>query len=150
MSEWLVVLSAAFIGAGAALAGSVISARSTRAAAARQTEAALHTVRLTFEEQRAVRVLDQRRQTYVRFLEAADAVAVTRRTGESQPNDLPDLQRACSVVLLEGPAEPAAAATVLMESLRGNASLGQLDVRRNEFIESARAALTNLGRGEDS
>ncbi|PAZ17264.1 hypothetical protein CLM62_03135 [Streptomyces sp. SA15] len=147
MSEWLVALFAALIGAGAALAGSLISARSTRAAGERQAEAALHTLRLSLEEQRAVRVLDQRRQTYVRFLEAADAVAVTRRTGEGQSSDLSDLQRAYGVLLLEGPAEPAAAAHALMEAFRKHASLGELDTHRREFIESARTALSEAERG---
>lgn len=145
MTEWLVALCAALIGAGAALAGSVISARGAREAGERQAEAALHTLRLTVAEQRAARLHDQRRQAYVRFLEAADAVLVTRRTGEGQPSDLPDLQRACGIVLLEGPEELAAAARALMELLRGrSASPDELDARREGFIEAARAALARV------
>ncbi|MBC9725685.1 hypothetical protein [Streptomyces sp. TRM68367] len=149
MIDWLVALCAALIGAGAALAGSVISARSTRAAGERQADAALHTLRLSLAEQRTVRILDQRRQTYARFLEAADTVAVTRRTGEGQPTDLPDLQRAYSTVLLEGPEQPAGAASALLDSLRGQASLDDIDARRNEFIESARSALSDAAGRAD-
>ncbi|KUO18609.1 hypothetical protein [Streptomyces dysideae] len=103
---------------------------------------ALHTPRLTLAEQRTARVLDQRRHTCVRFQEAADAALVTRSTG-------PDVQRAYSLVLPEGPAEPATAAHALMESLRRHASsLDELDACRREFIESARAALSDAERGE--
>ncbi|MGC9541003.1 hypothetical protein [Streptomyces sp. UG1] len=143
MSEWLVAVLAALIGAGAALAGSVISARSTRAAGERQAEAALHTLRLTVEEQRATRVHDQRRQAYVRFLEAADAGARAGRAWEGQPTDRLDLERAYTVVLLEGPAEPAAAAGALMRCLRAQrVVLDEFDARREEFLAVARAALS--------
>ncbi|NEB05917.1 hypothetical protein [Streptomyces sp. SID13726] len=145
MNEWIVALSAALIGAGSALAGSVISARSTRAAGERQAEAALETLRLTIGEQRVARVHDQRRQAYVRFLEAADAVIETRRTGEGQAGDGTDLRRAYSVVLLEGPARPAEAAGALLARLRQRSSLDDLDAGRSEFVESARAALATGG-----
>ncbi|MEU6357717.1 hypothetical protein ABZ896_51930 [Streptomyces sp. NPDC047072] len=144
MTEWLVALLAAFVGAGAALAGSVIAARSTRAAGERQAEAALHALRLSVAEQRAARVHDQRRQAYVRFLEAADAVVVTRRTGEGQPGDVPDLHRAHSVVALEGPEGPAAAARVLMDRLRVRSTPDELDAARDGFVEAARAALDGV------
>ena len=94
MNEWLIALLAALIGAGAALGGSVISARSTREAGERQAAAALEALRLSTAEQWAARVHDQRRQAYVRFLEAVGAVAETRRTGEGRPGDRTDLQRA--------------------------------------------------------
>ncbi|MEV0640550.1 hypothetical protein AB0I77_37630 [Streptomyces sp. NPDC050619] len=140
MNEWLSVLSAALIGAGSALAGSLITGRSTREAGERQAAAAEQTMRLTLDEQRAARIHAQRREAYVGFLQAVNAVLVTRRTGEAQPSDLPDLERAYSVVLLEGPAGPADAARSLMALLPRHPSLGELDAALGEFIEAARTA----------
>ncbi|MGV9357421.1 hypothetical protein [Streptomyces misionensis] len=141
MNEWLIALLAALIGAGSALGGSVISARSTRAAGERQAEAALEALRLSVAEQRAGRLDDQRRQAYVRFLEAAGAVAETRRTGEGRPGDRTDLRRAHDLVLLEGPAEVAVAATALVDQVRRGGRPDVLDTAREAFLEAARAAL---------
>lgn len=141
MNEWLIALLAALIGAGAALGGSVISARSTREAGERQAAAALEALRLSTAEQRAARVHDQRRQAYVRFLEAVGAVAETRRTGEGRPGDRTDLQRAHDLVLLEGPGEVATAATALLEQVRRDARPDALDRAREAFLEQARTAL---------
>ncbi|AKJ14414.1 hypothetical protein ABB07_31485 [Streptomyces incarnatus] len=141
MNEWLIALSAALIGAGSALGGSVISARSTRAAGERQAEAALEALRLSAEEQRAARVHDQRRQAYVRFLDAVGAVTETRRTGAGRPDDRTDLQRALDVVQLEGPAEVAAAARALVDPVRRDARPDALDGAREAFLEAARRAL---------
>ncbi|MEW2621859.1 hypothetical protein [Streptomyces sp. NPDC048106] len=141
MNEWLIALLAALIGAGAALGGSVISARSTREAGQRQAAAALEALRLSTVEQRAARVHDQRRQAYVRFLEAAGAVTETRRTGEGRPGDRTDVRRAHDLVLLEGPAEVAAAATALMEQIRRDGRPDALDRAREAFLHEARTAL---------
>ncbi len=141
MNEWLIALLAALIGAGAALGGSVISARSTREAGERQAAAALEALRLSTAEQRAARVHDQRRQAYARFLESVGAVAETRRTGEGRPGDRTDLQRAHDLVLLEGPGEVATAATALLEQVRRDARPDALDRAREAFLEQARTAL---------
>ncbi|MFE4533690.1 hypothetical protein ACFRKB_01305 [Streptomyces scopuliridis] len=149
MSEWGIAL----IAAGSALVGSLITGWFTRTAGGRQAEAARHagdrqadavldTVRATLEEQRAVRVLDLRRQTYVRFLECAEVVSLSRRTGHGQPGDGPALQRAFVAVLLEGPEEVSGAARRLVDSLRGSPSPDDLDQARSEFIDAARGTLS--------
>ncbi|MGW2509785.1 hypothetical protein ACWC0A_10200 [Streptomyces scopuliridis] len=154
MSEWGIAL----IAAGSALVGSLITGWFTRTASGRQAEAARHagnrqadavldTVRATLEEQRAVRVLDLRRQTYVGFLECAEVVGLSRRTGHDQPGDRPALQRAFVAVLLEGPEDVSRAAQRLVDCLRGSPSPDDLDHARSEFIDAARGALSLPGGG---
>jgi hypothetical protein len=152
MSEWGIAL----VAAGSAVAGSVVTGWFTRSAGNRQADAARHagdrqadalldTVRMTLEEQRAARVLDVRRQTYVQFLHAAETVSATRRTGEGQAADRPALQRALGAVLLEGPTEVAQAAQELDACLAGNRSLDALDRARRDFVDAARDALAGSG-----
>lgn len=149
MSEWGVAL----ITAGSALAGGVITGWFTRGAAHRQATAARHagdrqadalleTVRTTLQEQRAVRLLDQRRQTYVQFLEAAEAVILSRRTGDrAAASDRPALQRALGIVQLEGPEPVAQAARELTDALKGKGSLDELQSARSAFLTAAQDAL---------
>lgn len=149
MGEWGIAL----IAACSALAGSLVtgwfarSAGSRQAAAARhagdrQADALLDTVRMSLVEQRAVRVLDQRRQTYARFLDAAETVRLTRMTGEGHADDRPALQRAYGAVLLEGPDETARAAGDLLDCLRGSARTpDEVERARLAFIDAARNAL---------
>lgn len=154
MSDWGVAL----IAAGSALVGSLITGWLTRSAGERQAEAARHagdrqadalidTVRMSLVEQRAVRLLDLRRQTYVQFLEAAEAAILARRTGEGPANDRSALQRAFGAVQLEGPDEPARTAGELVNCLRGNHHLDELAEARRNFINAARNAL-GLVEGE--
>jgi hypothetical protein len=148
MSEWGVAL----ITAGSALAGGVITGWFTRGAAHRQATAARHagdrqadalleTVRMTLQEQRAVRLLDQRRQTYVQFLEAAEAVILSRRTGDRAASDRPALQRALGIVQLEGPESVAQAARELTDALKGKGSLDALQTARSAFLTAAQDAV---------
>jgi hypothetical protein len=149
MSEWGIAL----ISAGSALAGGLVTGWFARSAGVKQAEAARHagdrqadalldTVRMTFEEQRAVRVLDLRRQTYLRFLEAAEVVILTQRSsGAGQASDGPALQRALGAVLLEGPGEVSRTAQELAHCLRGNRQLDDLEGVRLNFIAAARDAL---------
>lgn len=146
MSEWGIAL----IAAGSALAGSLVTGWFARSAGMRQAEAAqhagdrqadalLHTVRLTLQEQRAVRLLDLRRQTYVAFLEAAEAVALTSRTGIGPGGAA--LQRAFGAVALEGPAEVARAAGEVVDRLRRDDSPDDVERAKRTFVSAAQAAL---------
>ncbi|MFC8077174.1 hypothetical protein ACFUN8_16790 [Streptomyces sp. NPDC057307] len=148
MSEWGIAL----IAAGSALAGSLVTGWFARSAGMRQAEAAqhagdrqadalLHTVRLTLQEQRAVRLLDLRRHTYVAFLQAAEAVALTSRTGIGPGGDGAALQRALGAVALEGPAEVARAAGEVVDRLRRDDSPDDVERAKLTFVSAAQAAL---------
>ncbi|MFI1041530.1 hypothetical protein [Streptomyces hygroscopicus] len=148
MSEWGIAL----IAAGSALAGSLITGWFTRSAGSRQADAARHagdrqadalldTVRRTLEEQRAVRMMDLRRQTYVQFLEAAETVMSAQRTGEGQASDRSALQRAFGCVLLEGPGEVVRTARELVNVVRASRSLDDLERAKGNFITAAQDAL---------
>ncbi|ONK09511.1 hypothetical protein [Streptomyces sp. MP131-18] len=148
MGEWGIAL----IAAGAALAGSLITGWFSRAAGSRQAEAARHagdrqadalleTVRMTLREQRDARVQDVRRQTYVRFLEAAEGAILARRTGDGQASARADLQQALGAVDLEGPDAVAGAARGFLNGLRANEALGDLGRAREAFVDAARSAL---------
>ncbi|MGW3163934.1 hypothetical protein ACWC9Q_13840 [Streptomyces sp. NPDC001142] len=146
-------LGIALIAAGAAIAGSVATGWFTRNAGIRQAEAArragerqadalLETVRMTLQEQAAVRVLDLRRQTYARFLEAAEARILTERTGRGREDDDGLLERVLGTVLLEGPAEVAAAAQDLVDRLRRHERPDDLVEAKLAFLSAARTALS--------
>jgi hypothetical protein len=148
MDAWGIAL----IAAGSALVGSWITGWFTRSAGSKQAEAARHagdrqadalldTVRRTLDQERVLRALDQRRQTYVGFLQASEAVSLTRRTGRGQPDDESALHQACASVELEGPAEVERAARGLVEALRRNRPLDDVDLARADFVRAARAAL---------
>ncbi|WP_405610643.1 hypothetical protein OG292_07580 [Streptomyces sp. NBC_01511] len=148
MSEWGIAL----IAAGAALTGSLVTGWYTRSTGIRQAEAArhagdrqadalLHTVRLTLGEQRSVRVLDLRRQTYVDFIAAAEVVMLTGRTGIGAADDGPALQRAFGAVALEGPDTVTRAAGELVDGLRLNRTMDELEGAKRDFVASARSAL---------
>ncbi|SCK11474.1 hypothetical protein H181DRAFT_00630 [Streptomyces sp. WMMB 714] len=150
MSEWGVGV----IAACSALAGSMITGWFTRSAGHRQATAARHagdrqadalleTVRMTLQEQRVVRILDLRRQTYVQFLEAAEVVILSRRTGHGTTTDRPALQRALGAVLLEGPDETGQAARELVEALSAHGSLDDIQAARSSFIAAAQHALAS-------
>ncbi|MFJ2114810.1 MULTISPECIES: hypothetical protein [unclassified Streptomyces] len=148
MSEWVTAL----IAAGSALAGGVVTGWYARSAGLRQAEAARHagdrqadalleTVRLSLEEQRTARGLDLRRQTYARFIEAGEAVVLSRGSGGGTVDDALALRRAFGAVLLEGPAEVTDAARRFVESVRGSRPLDDLERARTDFIAAARHAL---------
>ncbi|OPC79238.1 hypothetical protein B4N89_34830 [Embleya scabrispora] len=148
MSEWGIALLAA----GSALAGGLITGWFARGAGMRQADAARHagdrqadalleTVRTTLDEQRAERLMDARRQTYLRFLEAAETVILTRRTGSGGHDDLPALQRAYGAVQLEGPTEVTDAARAFVAELRRNGPLDDLEQLRVALLSAAQAAL---------
>ncbi|MGW3957790.1 hypothetical protein ACWEKM_44570 [Streptomyces sp. NPDC004752] len=149
MTEWGVALLAA----GSALFGSLVTGWFARGAGERQAEAARHagnrqadamieTARMTLEEQRAARLHEARRQTYARFLEAAEATLLTRRTGEGHPADRPGLQRALGAVLIEGPDEAERAARRFAGLVgASSSSLDELEDARREFVAAARRAL---------
>ncbi|MER0244372.1 hypothetical protein AAHZ94_20680 [Streptomyces sp. HSW2009] len=156
MSEW----SIALIAAGSALAGSLATGWFTRSAGARQAEAARHagdrqadalldTVRMTLLDQRAVRLLDLRRQTYVRFLEAAETSALVRRTGEREAGERAALQRAFGAVRLEGPDAVVDAAREVVGLVRREGSPDELDRARQRFIAECRTALDHSARRDE-
>jgi hypothetical protein len=142
----------ALIAAGSALAGSWITGWFTRSAGSKQAEAARHagdrqadalldTVRRTLDQERLLRAVDLRRQTYVRFLQASEAVSLTRRTGRGESGDEAALHQARAAVELEGPAEVERAARGLVEALRRNRPLDDVDLARADFVRAARTAL---------
>ncbi|HEY5833005.1 hypothetical protein [Streptomyces sp.] len=149
MSDWAIAL----IAAGSALAGSAVTGWYARAAGIRQAEAARHagdrqadalfdTVRMTLREQAAQRVLDLRRQTYLRFLEAADAAIVTARTSLPHPAADPTaLPRALGAVTLEGPQEVADAARHFADRVRAHARPDDLEAAKHTFLTAASSAL---------
>lgn len=152
MSAWGVAL----ITAGSTLAGGVITgwfahsagrrqATAARHAGDRQADAVLETVRMTLQEQRAVRILDQRRQTYVQFLEAAETVILSRRTGDGTESDRAALQRALGAVVLEGTENVGQAARELVDVLKSSRSLDDLQTARSAFIDAAQHALISPG-----
>ncbi|MDT3399123.1 hypothetical protein RKE29_21160 [Streptomyces sp. B1866] len=154
MSDWGIAL----IAAGSALLASAIGGWYGRAAGVRQAEAAryaadrqadalLGTLRATLADQRAVRLLDLRRQTYVQFLHAVEAVALARRSGDGQAADRRAAHQAFAAVLLEGPADVARAARQVLDALRGDGRADDVERARALFTEAARAALG--GSGED-
>ncbi|RMI43263.1 hypothetical protein [Streptomyces triticirhizae] len=135
MTEWGVAL----IAAGSALLASLISGIFARSAGRRQAAAMLETVRITVEQQRQERALAARRATYLRFLDAAETVLLARRVGGSTAEDRAALQRAMGAVQLEGPA--ANEASALLEALRRERGLDELERARFAFIAAAREAL---------
>lgn len=132
MAEWGIAL----IAACSALAASLITGWLTRSAA-------LESVRMTLQDQRAVRVLDSRRQAYRSYLTAANAVIVTLRTGEGTGGADAVLQQTFDAVLLEGPAEVVRAAEELLASLRDRDGRSPDDRERvrQAFISAAQRAL---------
>ena len=151
------VWGVALISACSALAGSMITGWFTRNAGARQAEAAryagsrqadtlLATVQMSLGEQRAERVLDSRRQTYLTFLAAVDAVIMAERTGEGPGEGRAALRRAFGAVQLEGPVEAVRMAEYLLECLRGGAGQSPDDQERarRKFIDAARDALASV------
>lgn len=148
MSEWIIAL----IAAGSALAGSLLTGWFTGLAGTRQAEAARHagdrqadavleTVRMTVREQREARLLDLRRRAYLDFLAAAEAMAVTRRTGAGPADGRLALERACAAVQLEGPDGVARAARELTGGLLGSRSPDEIDRAREVYLDAAREAL---------
>ncbi|WP_129843929.1 hypothetical protein [Streptomyces sp. RFCAC02] len=148
MSEWGIALMTT----GAALAGAVVTGWYTRGAGKRQAEAARHagdrqadaalaTVRATLREQRAIRVLDLRRQTYVAFLGAAESVLLAQWSGSAEPAELAELERALAAVVLEGPSDAAEAARTLASAARDAGPRARVDAARETFLTAARAAL---------
>ncbi|MFE5666094.1 hypothetical protein ACFQ7W_19435 [Streptomyces niveus] len=144
MDEWGIAL----IAAGSALAGSLVTGWFARSAGMKQAEAAqhagdrqadalLHTVRLTLQEQRAVRLLDLRRQTYVAFLEAATP---TDRAGFGS-DGLVALQRAFGAVELEGPTDVARLAGEVVSGLRRDDPPDDVERAKLHFTSAAQAAL---------
>ncbi|WP_344904536.1 hypothetical protein [Actinomadura meridiana] len=156
MADWGVAL----IAAGSAFGGSMITGWYARVAGTRQAAAARHagdrqadamieTMRMTLEEQRAIRTAEERRQTYLRFLEAAETAIVTRRTGSSTEDVRLALQRTSMALLLAGPPDVVRTAQVFVESLRQEPShsLDDLEKAKLLFVNAAQEALTRSVTG---
>ncbi len=148
MSEWVIAL----ITAAAAIAGGAVTgwfgrsagirqAEAARLAGERQADAMLDTVRMTLREQASVRVLDLRRQTYVRFLDAAERAVTAARTGVGGDPGAVTLSSALAEVALEGPSEVHRAACGIVDGLRGQARPDELEDAREHFVAEARRAL---------
>ncbi|MFE7617674.1 hypothetical protein [Streptomyces sp. NPDC057496] len=146
-------LGIALIAAGSAITGGVATGWFTRSAGFRQAEAArqagdrqadalLETVRMTLREQATVRLSDIRRQTYVRFLGVAEERIRTERTGRGRGDDDALLESALGEVVLEGPAEVAAAARNVVDRLRRHESPDSLLSAKEDFVTAAREVLS--------
>ncbi|MFG3253241.1 hypothetical protein [Streptomyces sp. NPDC048172] len=152
MGEWGVAL----ITAGAAVAGGLVTgwfgrsagvkqADAARHAGERQAEALLDSVRLTIEAEARQRSVTLRRQVYAEFLGVAEARILAERTGRGQPDDAVRLQTALGSVVLEGPAEVAAAAQHLLDGLRRHGTPDELGQAKLAFISAAQEALNRPG-----
>jgi hypothetical protein len=126
----------------------VRQADAVREAGGRQADALLATVQSTHEEQRAVRVLDFRRQAYARFIEAVETVMQARIRGEDRGDDHAALRPSFAAVLMEGPADVAAAARELVDCLGAEGFSSSEDIERTSqnFIDVARSAIASVSR----
>ncbi|SOE09024.1 hypothetical protein SAMN06272775_0102 [Streptomyces sp. 2323.1] len=137
MSDWGVAL----IAAGSAIAGSVVTGWLTRsagfrqaaaaqlageeqAAAARlageqQAQAVLKTVQQTLEAQARTQQLETKREVYVAFLQAAQALVEDRKRAQGALDEalLAEAQRTYQVLRLEGPDNVTAHAQFLMQAI---------------------------------
>ncbi|MFI1726886.1 hypothetical protein [Streptomyces sp. NPDC020489] len=109
-------------------------AEAARHAGDRQADALLESVRLTIQSEQVQRSLAQRRQIYVEFLGAAEARALTERTGKGGSDDEALLQRTLSAVVLEGPPGVAAAARHLVDCLRRHELPDDVDRAKSAFV----------------
>jgi len=149
MGDWGIAL----IAACSAIAGSIVTgwygrtaadeqARAARHAGDRQADAMLETVRLTLHEQANERMLEVRRQAYVRFLDASETVVAEERGGHGQQSGArAALQRALASVSLEGPDEVTSTANTLADLLRRHARSPETEQAKLDFIMAARVAL---------
>lgn len=147
-NDWAIAL----ITAAAAIAGGAVTgwfgrsagirqAEAARLAGERQADAMLDTVRMTLREQAGVRVLDLRRQTYVRFLDAAERALTAARTGTGGDAGAAALSAALAEVALEGPSEVYRAACAIVDGLRRQARPDELEQIKEHFVDVARRAL---------
>lgn len=153
MSEWGIAL----IAAGAVLAGSAVTGFYARNAGHRQAAAAekagtaqanalMATVQATLDEQRAARAMDQRRKTYVQFLEVA---LMPRHTADLEREAKQRMETALSLIHLEGPSEVIRAAQEYVRMLDWAFANGEAaqDYREalwpaeSQFLHTAREAL---------
>ncbi|MFR9724343.1 hypothetical protein ACL02R_13400 [Streptomyces sp. MS19] len=148
MSEWAITL----IASGSAIAGGIVTGWYTRSAGIRQAAAARHagdrqadallaSVRMTLQGEAAQRALALRRQVYAEFLGAAEARMLTERTGRGNAGDEVLFQRALGGVVLEGPAEAAAAAGRLADCLRRHGTPDELHQAKLAFVAEAQRAV---------
>ncbi len=153
MSDWGVAL----IAAGSAIAGSVVTGWLTRraglrqaaaaqlageeqAAAARhageqQAEAVLKTVQQTLEAQARAQRLEAKREVYVAFLQAAQALVEDRKRDRGALDEvlLSEAQRTYQVLRLDGPNNVAAKAHYLMQAIvdsLDDPSVGTAEIER--------------------
>lgn len=144
MSDWGIAL----IAAGSAILGSAVTgffawkaghrqAAAAEAAGQAQAAALISTVQATLDEQRRARVLDQQRQVYVEFLDAAQCCQIdrTEETGSR-------LLRAESMVYVVG---PTAVATASSEYCR-LALLRSPSEQQKDDAEDARVACISAVR----
>ncbi|MEU5737028.1 hypothetical protein ABZ784_03400 [Streptomyces tendae] len=131
----------AVIAAGSAVAGAAVGGWFARSAGLHQAAATRDTVQATLDEQRKARVVERRRQAYIDFLDAADAL--TR-----EPND-PTLQaasaRALTQVTIEGPLPVILAAQEVASTVRQQEQLddlvGTLLLVRRRYLAAVHEAL---------
>jgi hypothetical protein len=179
MSDWGVAL----IAAGSAIAGSVVTGWLTRSAGLRQAAAAqlageeqaaaarhageqqaaavLKTVQQTLEAQARSQQLEAKREVYVAFLQAAQALAEDRKRARGALDEtlLDDAQRAYQVLRLEGPANVAAQGHFLMEAIVGSqddssVGTGEIDRCLHNYVTVAQHHLQEpwhwMGRSRNS
>ncbi|MFK4071854.1 hypothetical protein [Streptomyces sp. NPDC029674] len=138
MSDWGIAL----IAAGSAVLGSITTGWFTRSAG-------IHSVQATLNDQRIARTLDRRRQTYARFLEAAQII--DQHSG-GNAEQVAELNHAMAMVLLEGPSEvsgPMSEYYLALSAVLNGAEPPDLRDRHMEFIQAAKAALPDYRFGGD-
>ncbi|MFH8991423.1 hypothetical protein [Streptomyces sp. NPDC017940] len=154
MSEWGVAL----IAAGSAIAGSVVTGWLTRSAGLRQAsaahlageeqaaavrhagekqaEAVLKTVQQTLEAQARNQQIDAKREAYVAFLQAAQALVEDRKRDQGSLDEtlLAEAERAYQVLRLEDTDNVTAHAQFLMDAIDNSLSdpsVGAADLDRH-------------------
>jgi len=139
MSDW--------IGLIGAVLGGAITGWCAVSVGARQASTLLVTTRMQLGEQRAERILDERRASYLRFLDAANAVIAPGASDAGPQTGRAALRSALSDVQLAGPDKAAQAAKQLVDSLREGAGYSPDDRRlaMQKFTEAARKALESAG-----
>ncbi|MFE1024974.1 hypothetical protein ACFW5I_10465 [Streptomyces sp. NPDC058818] len=121
MSElWVAVIAAGSAVSGAAVGGwfarsaGLRQAEAAKHAGDRQADALLRTVESTLDEQRRARIEDWRRQAYVELVRLAQDVSRDRENRETNM----ELQKALSLVVIEGPSEVTLTAIAYVRAVR--------------------------------
>ncbi|MFJ3651653.1 hypothetical protein [Streptomyces murinus] len=136
-------------------------AAAARHAGEQQAAAVLKTVQQTLEAQARSQQLEAKREVYVAFLQAAQALVEDRKRDRGALDEalLAEAQRAYQVLRLEGPINVAAQAHFLMEAIvgsRDDSSVGTAEIDRclHNYVSVAQHHLQEpwhwMGRSRNS